>query len=265
MKRTKPAKDDKPSDDGTGELARKFRVNPRTVWKWRKDGVPMHDLAALQAWALKQRKLPAGFLARLADLRAGKADDAPEKGTDAPPAGESSKDWEAFLAQAGANAASAGSADDSKASMVALARARDFAAFMFEKSAKEDAKADMKFYSDLLAKMEGIIHDALIRAKRLGIDSGELYPRAEHERIISAWAYHAMRAIDKALPALCRKCIGAESAEAVRQVLEPALLSAAYFEPFQHAVNSATGNKMPDWFAAAIKESVVNFISEEKP
>lgn len=240
------------------EQATYWRVNPKTLWRWRQKDVPLHDLAALQDWAVRQRKLPVGFLARLADLR---GDRGKETAKDEPPAGESAKDWEEFLAQAGTRQ---GDESDSKASMVALTRARDFAAFMFEKSAKANGKADMKFYTDLIAKMEGVIHDAQLRAKRLGIDSGELYPRAEHERVVTAWAYHAMRCIDKALPALCRKCIGLESAAAAREVLEPALLSEAYVVPFAHAVTVATGNKMPEWFAEAMTSAVANFVSKEK-
>jgi len=250
---------------GVNERAAQLGVNPKTVWRWHKKGVPIYDLVALQEWAVRQRKLPVGFLARVADLRAGKADSPAgeaETGRSEPPAGESSKDWEEFLAQAGSKT---GDESDSKASMVALARARDFAAFMFEKAAKADAKAVMKFYSDLIAKMEGVIHDAQLRAKRLGIDAGELYPRAEHERVISAWTYHAMRCIDRALPALCRKCIGLESASALRAVLEPALLREAYYEPFQHAMTTATGNTMPEWFVETLTESVANFVTEEKP
>ncbi len=118
----------------------------------------------------------------------------------------------------------------------------------------------MRFFATLLQRFEGVIHDAALRAARLKLDTGDLFPRSEIERVVAAWCYHAMRCVDGAMEATCRRLVGVQSYDAARRILEPVLLDAAYVEPFKRAVTVATGNQMPAWFVETMIDSVGNFI-----
>ena len=233
-----------------------WRINRRTALRLRDKGLDLRDVPAVLAWldSQNQKKVAHGMMEKATELRGGNTAEAEIEVSKIP--GQSDPDWADFDAQV--------RTEDPKDAMAKIAKARDWAYFKFEKVSKLGDRRAEKHYSDLLAKMEATLHDMQLRAKRLGIDAGDLYPRAEHERVIAAWAYHAMRCVDGGLAALCRKAVGLPSAEAARVLLEPFLLSAAYWEPFQHAAKIATGNAMPAWFAAKMADAVDDFVEEKK-
>jgi hypothetical protein len=229
------------------QYAIRYRVSLRTVKRWAAKGAPLGDDPAMIEWARGQTNLPAGFLGWIDDQSPKKT--APAEGAD--------NDWAEFERLA--------RTDDPKASMEKIAKARDFASFKFEKASQVDARGDMKFFADLLAKMESCLHDAQLRAKKLGVDEGELLPRPEVERIAWALAYWTLRAVDQNLDALSSKLAALSpglEAGPIRAVLEPELLSARFLTPYARAAKIQSGVTLPEWLVAKMRESVGDYLED---
>ena len=240
---------EQPPPDMQGQAAW-WRINRRTALRWRNQGVPLHSREMTLAWWDKQdqSKLPQGFNARCEELRGNQKRDLP---------GESDRDWAEFEAQA--------RTDDPKEAMAKISRARDWAYFKLEKAAKLDDNKGQKFYSDLLAKMESTLHDAQLRAKKMGLDEGELIPRPEIERIIWAQAFWLMRSSSKHLDAISVKLAAkfpSVEAKDVRDVLEPELLSDRFLIPYARASKIASGVTIPDWLVSEMRKACGDFLEK---
>jgi hypothetical protein len=198
-------------------------------------------------WADGRERLPQGFAERCEELKE-KA-----KGVGIP--ATAAEDWSEFELLI--------RTESPQEAMVKITKARDWAYFKLEKAAKADDKKGVKFYGDLLGKMEAILHDAILRAKRLGLDSGELLPRPEIERILWALAYWILRSTDQHLDAISAKLTklsaGLDDAR-VRAVLEPELLSQRFLGPFAQAAKLQNGVGLPQWVVAKMRESAGDFL-----
>jgi hypothetical protein len=228
--------------------ANKYRVGERTIKRWAAKGAPLGDDAAMVEWSKAQTNLPTGFLEWLDEQKRGLA---PKDG--GAPTTES--DWQEFEKIA--------RTDDPKDAMQKIAKARDFAAFMLEKAWKSESTKDQKHFADLLAKMESCLHDAQLRAKKLGVDSGELLPRPECERILWALAHWLLRSTDQHLDAITAKLTALSpglAATPVRSVLEPELLSQRFLVPFAHAAKIQNGVGLPGWVVAKMREAAGDFL-----
>jgi hypothetical protein len=225
-----------------------YDCSESTIKRHRAKGAPLNDLDAMLNWLPNQKDAPAGMKRRLADYKAQRSGDSPQLTGDA--------DWAEFEKMV--------RTDDPKESMVKIARARDFVAFKFEKASRANEKDDMGFYANLLSKFEGVFHDAALRAKKLGLDEGELLPRPEVERIAWALAYWTLRAVDQNLDALSSKLAALSpglEAGPIRAVLEPELLSARFLTPYARAAKIQSGVTLPEWLVAKMRESVGDYLS----
>lgn len=235
-------------------LAGFWRVNPRTIIQWRSEAAPLHNVEELAVWATKKKRLPQGFVARLGELRAPSARGESGVGADGR---QKATDWETFEKTA--------RTDDPNEAMVKIAKARDFASYKFELAAKKGDAADLKFYGDLLAKMEGVLHDAQLRAKKLGLDEGDLIPRVEVERILWSVGYWLMRAADLNLDALSSRLEAMApglSGKAVRKALEGELLSDRFLVPFARAASIQAGVTVPEWAVAPMRKACGDYLED---
>lgn len=221
-------------------------ISEPTVKRERLKGTPLHSVEETAAWA-ESHSVPAAVREKIKR----------ERRAAAPPAAlpTDSPDWIEFE--------KATRADDPKESMVKIARARDFAAFMFQKAARMADKENQEFYTDLLAKMESCLHDAQLRAKKLGIDAGELLPRPEVERLVWALMYWLLRSTDHHLDALTTKLQALSPglpAEAVRGILDAELISNRCLIPFARAAKIRSGVTVPDWVVQKMRTTAGDFI-----
>lgn len=153
--------------------------------------------------------------------------------------------------------------DSSTARQDALADLRKKRAYWLLVLDRATARADehaINFASDKFTTYARELHKAELLAQRQGLELGDVLPRAAHERIIRAHIHHALRCIDHALPALCRRSLNLSFPEEVRALLEPALLSSAFFEPIAHAAALATGQSLPAWFTDCYAATVDDYL-----
>jgi hypothetical protein len=227
------------------DYAQKYRVGERTIKRWAAKGAPLQDEDGMAEWSKGQTNLPAGFLEWLDERKRGLSPDQPT----------TLSDWAEFEKLV--------RSDDPKDAMAKIAKARDFAAFMLEKAWKAENRKDQKHFSDLLAKMESCLHDALLRSKKLGIDSGELLPRPEVERVLWALAYWLLRSADQHQDALTTKLTALSpglAAGPVRAILDPELLSTRFLTPFAYAAKLQGGVGLPAWVVAKMREAAGDFL-----
>jgi hypothetical protein len=222
-------------------------VSEGTVKRGRVEGVPYHSVEEMAVYA-QGRPVPKAVRKR---LKASRRPTTAALPVDNP-------DWIEFEKQA--------RTDDPKESMAKIAKARDFAAFMFEKAGREppsqEAQDRLKFYSDLLARMESCLHDALLRGRKLGIDTGELIPKVEVERLVFAMAWWLMRCVDDSLDAMCAKLSALSPGmepKAVRNLIEPFLMSAMILEPLARA-DIACGVQIPTWLSQKMRTTAGDYL-----
>ncbi len=225
------------------QYATKYRAGERTIKRWAAKGAPLNDESAMVEWAKAQTNLPNGFLEWLDERKQPTGPDADDP------------DWTEFEKIV--------RSEDPKGAMEKIARARDFASFKFEKAAKANNRKDQKHFADLLGKMESCLHDAQLRAKKLGIDAGELLPRPEVERLVWAIMYWLLRSTDNHLDALTTKLQALSPglpAEAVRGILDAELISARCLIPFARASKIRSGVSVPDWVVQKMRVTAGDFI-----
>jgi hypothetical protein len=238
---TEPKSPEKPPE-AQADLAAFYRTGIKNIQRYRSKGAPMHDPQAFRVWFADQPACPQALAARLDELCG-----EPAPGTD--PA--SGQDWEEFEKQA--------RTEDPGDAMAKISKVRDWAFFQFERASKAKRKKEEKFYSDLLAKMEGTLHDAQLRAKKLGLETGDLVRRDELERPARFLAYHLLRCADSALAKLAKAIAERDpklppvTAQEVKALGEPLLLSALVFEPIERAMTGDNGAAPPAWLVAALK------------
>jgi hypothetical protein len=230
--------------------AKEVGCSTPTLTTWRRAGAPISDDAPLRDWLVSVgKRVPDALLRRI--------NEAGEKEDPAAPKSDPAA-WEEFLKQAGAKLD-----DNPKAALGELTRARGFASFMWERAAKAGNRSEVKFWADQLAKFEGVLHDAQLRAKKLGIDSGDLLPKAEVERIAWALAFWLMRSTDQHLDALTSKLsklFPGAAPEDIRRALEPELLTDRWLVPFAKAAKIQAGTTVPDWLVSKMREATGDFI-----
>lgn len=149
--------------------------------------------------------------------------------------------------------------DSATARQDALADLRKKRAYWLLVLDRATARADehaINFASDKFTTYARELHKAELLAQRQGLELGDVLPRAAHERLIRAHVHHALRCLDRALPALCRRALNLSFPEEVRALLEPALLSAAFFEPIAQAAALATGQALPAWVPACYADTI---------
>lgn len=227
--------------ESIGDLAAFYRVSLATIKRWRAKSAPLHSVQEMKAWAGRQNQLPKGFVVRIGELTK------PEKA--------SNRDWEDFLREHPSDAS-----PDQVKQIQNLERHLHFADFALQKARARDDAAYIKVYTDDLFRFSKAIKEQKALADRLGLESGELLPKREAERIIASWCYWSMVAIDAVLPTLCKRLVGQTGPAAIRDILEPALLRAKFLEPFQQAKRVAAGNNLPPWFVEAMVGSVDDYL-----
>ena len=117
-----------------------------------------------------------------------------------------------------------------------------------------------------MAKMEGTLHDAQLRAKKLGIDSGDLVRRDELERPAKFLGYHLLRCADAALGQLAKLLTERDpslpplTVGEVREMGEPLLLTALVLQPIAKAMEGDNGAAPPRWLVEAMKAGMEEVI-----
>lgn len=235
------------------EQAAFWRINRKTALRWRNLGAPLGEYDGMMAWAAKRdrSKLPEGFLAKLRD-----------DGEGAAIPGQDDPDWAGFEAQL--------RDEDPKEAMARLEKACAWASFKLEKAGKTNDRKSEKHYADLVAKLESVKHDALLRAKKLGIDSGELIKRELVAAYAESLGFWLLRGADEAINEITPKLVAASargqlSRDTIIEILEAALLGSRVVNPLTRSTTTTANNAVPDWLADAIKRGLARVIEPAAP
>lgn len=223
------------------EQAAFWRINRRTLLNWRDDGAPLGDYDGMVEWASKRdpSKLPKGFVAKLRD-------DGVEGGG---MLGMSDPDWDEFEEQM--------RNEDPKVGMERIEKACAWVSFKFQKASQANDRKLETHYAKLVATLESVKHDALLRAKKLGIDSGELLKREDVEKWAHSLGFWLLRGADAALADVTPKLVSAAAhgkldRDAALQILEPAFISSIVVGPLQRSTTTNAANAVPDMLAESI-------------
>lgn len=225
----------------TAKWAKFWGVTQRTVQRWVKDSVPVDDVEAMVVWARTQKRLPKGFSAKLAALRAGVSVDA-------------DPDWAEFEKQLAENPEAGGEENEAR-----LERYRDFFAFKLNKAIKAGQQDEIKYWEARFVTQEKAIRESKLLAEKLGLDNGETL-RKHTEAFVRSLAFWTMRSTDDLLAYISPKLVGLTFPEEVRAVLEPVMLDARFVGPLARASAVEGEAGLPDWVPGEIKRAVGNYI-----
>lgn len=281
----------KTTNTRAADVASFWCVHLRTAQRWlaepgRAKSPPTPPLAALEdpqamvAWfcrlpSASQSKSTATFRARIDAFRIalergqpiekppGRSSETESPADPATPRNPSftDPDYEAFLAERAARAATKGPGDGpAHRTLDSLKLRFDFADYKIGLAQSRGLHAEVREWTDTAARLAGVIHDEELRADKLGRELGDTLPRVEVERILRALPFWTLRAIDDLLATLC-PAIAARSAsplfpEEVRQLIEPHLISAHLLAPYVRASQVNAGTALPTWAVAALRSSL---------
>ena len=232
---------------------------------WKAKGVPVDDDAAMLRWYLSlgphsQAKLSDGFRKRLSQIKPTATPNPVRPGEDQPTLPQTDNPYWAEFIQAFPEPAS----PDQVKQIQNLERHLHFADFALQKAREKNDQHLIKIFTDDLLKFSKAIKEQKALADKLGVESGELLPKPQAEKLVAAWCYWSMACVDAALHSLSRKLVGMKTQAEVRAVLEPALLKHKYLEPFVEANRAASGMGMPEWFTQKLVDSVDDYIESGK-
>jgi hypothetical protein len=248
--KTKKPDDGPPTDPDARNYssywAAHWGVTPQAIRDWlRRDDMPMpHDVPGMVAWAATPGRKPRGLLAKAAKLRE-------SQGVTEPGQKYVDPDWSDFLANRPADA-----------SKDPLEELRDYYQIKLRKANAAGDENSIRIYSELVIKYEKAIRDNKLAADRMGIEVGQLVPRADVERWAFGIAYWLMRSTDAALDTLSAKLAplapGLEAAK-VRATAEPFLLGSMILEPFARASIQA-GIGLEPWLCDRMRKTCGDYL-----
>lgn len=202
-------------------------------------------------WALLPGRKPAGFLAKVAELRAAAEHASPggARNTLADP------DWDEFERQFPDSPE-----EDHAEQIKTLERRLAFFDFKLQKAIRIHAQDDIKFYSEQVIKFSNAVRQQKLMADKLGLEKGDLLARSQAELYFRAWAFWAMRAVDASLNDLSPRLVSLTFPEEVRAVLEPSLLNNRFLIPFVLATKVESGVSLPEWALDCVRDAVDDYI-----
>lgn len=159
-----------------------------------------------------------------------------------------------------------GQADNS--TLAALREKRDYYLFKIERAEARGDQAAVGDATRQLAQFANIIHDAELRALKAGRDLDDLIPRKNVEQIMRFIGYHLLRVADHVLGQLTSALTAGDAtgarltAEEIRAIAEPILLSSHVFQPIARAAAGDNIAAPPDWLVAALKAGGAEVIEE---
>lgn len=221
-------------------LAQFFRVNERTIKRWRAKAAPLHSVEEMSKWMLTQKRIPAGAVARMGELT-GKAPDGTTPRNAA---------WLKFKAE-----------HPEPKSLVQQTEL--FAAFF--KLQLDDAldrghKGDQKFFSEQFFDASNSIRQQKLAADKLGIEEGQLFTKEQLQRVFRAWTFWAMRGADDILAECCPRSLDLKTVPQARAIWEPAILSQRFVKPFAKASRVESESSLSPWMVETMKDAVDDFI-----
>lgn len=227
----------------TNKWAHFWNVTQRTIQRWVKNGLAVDNVPAMISWSRGQKRLPAGFVKRVAEMRM-------ENGLDADP------DWSEFEEQA----AAAPQADGSQ-HLDRLERYRDFFGFKLNKSIKAGDQDGIKFWEARFIAQEKAIRETKLLAEKLGLDNGETL-RRNTEAFVAGIAFWSMRSVDDLITYLAPRLVGLTYPEEVREVMEPVLLDARFVGPLARGSQVESATALPAWVPDVVRAAVGNYIED---
>lgn len=229
------------------QVAAEYGVTPRSVRRWRAQDAPIADPAALVAWLKAHDKLPASVRGR--ERRRTITDQAAQA---------ERTDWAALPAadihaRLGSLETWAGVAETH---MRASISGRDAEG----KPVKDPG--EFAFWQKAYLAFHGAALNARLAQSKLGIDTGELIPRADLERLLTALGGRLALGIQQLRDRLAPQLTRLDYAEEIADRLEPALIIAGLLDPVAEAIHHAAGIGLPGYVAAALRAAVAEVIAQ---
>ena len=242
------------------ELARFWGVTARTISRWltQSPPIPADDANSMIKWYFslsqeRQSKFTQKFRDRIFELTKQSGQVPVQNG-----GGDSrqavNEDYRDFLATYDPKTGG-------KDALAVLEKNRAYWAFKLDRAQQQNDRVSIDFATKQHLRFESAIHDAQLRAKRLGLDQGELLARSEAERVFCAVAYWQMRCTDEALHDLGAQIAAASAAgplpaEELERIIEPVLLTAKVLVPLTRAIQVNSSMKLPEWAVASMKKVI---------
>jgi hypothetical protein len=233
-----------------------WRVSRQSVGTWNRKHLAgqmprCDDVTAMLAWEKMQVRKSPEFAARCKELRI-------ERGEEVgpPPVDE---DWVKFREGQGAT-----DPKDHKAQINTLEMFRDGYAMKLDDAMKRKDMPEIRRWNELLIETTNSIRQNKLAAEKLGLDQGDIISFAEMDRIIFAFGYWSMRAVDQHLDAIAAKLADLSPGfdkRTVRAVLEPELLSKRILVPFAKA-SKPSGVSLPARAVAKLAQTVGDFLED---
>ncbi|MCH8328475.1 MAG: hypothetical protein IID15_08155 [Candidatus Marinimicrobia bacterium] len=241
----------------TSDIATYWGVTIRTAQRWIRNGLPVRHPVLMAKHIITQRRCAPKARTRAQAILAAELSPSPKPADPADPADLSTdpapdppvEDPE-YLAWASGKTGKSPN----------LEELRNYYAYKLGPATRTGSQIDIKFWTDLLIKIDESLRRDKLLAEKLGIDQGQILPRNVVERYLHTLAFWLMRGVDQLLRELPPKLLNITYAEEAYHLLEPPLLDARFLAPLARAAANPSGISLPTWFITTLTDAVDDYI-----
>lgn len=212
------------------DLAKFYQVTERTVRRWKSDGAPLDNPKRMVSWLLTRKRIPKGAQAWMDSQSLNKpGPDLPMEETETPEIVEST-----------------GEVKELEERRIDLDRRLD-------RAMASDNESKIKLYTELLVRVDESLRRDQAHQKKLGLDTGEMMPRGEVERIMRAAFYAGNACVEGVLQQICEQVVSFDFPEEAYHYLKPILLGGRLFSGFSRVAKVPGPPQVPQWLIDTIR------------
>lgn len=125
-----------------------------------------------------------------------------------------------------------------------------------EEAARTSNLALVEFWGKQFLRADKAQRDNELHAQKMGIDEGQIIPRADFSRLCHALAFWFLRGIDGDNAELAGKILDLQHLEVAHDVLDRYFMRNRFLGAFQKAISQESGVSLPRWAYSDLKAAV---------
>lgn len=206
------------------QLADEIGVTRRALSDWKRQGTDLTDPEAIANRICQSRTPPPKALQWAANILGGETPNA------SPPESKQLEDFRVYYSE------------------------------QLSEAMASNNKAAIRFWNDLLLKVDESIRRSEAHSKKLGLETGETIAREEVERILKAVIYAGNACVRSQLKEICQVLASESDPNKIYQKLAPAILGGRIFEGFKALLKAPGKVQLPEWVVDVMQSEGENYL-----
>jgi hypothetical protein len=232
-------------------VAEEFGVVLTLVYKWEKKGWPIHDLAALAKVVLADPRAYPETIDKVKAWVARQKKPEPRATPETQPTKPAPKPKEAIK-----------DAEGDELEEVCQSLKRHMDVIWSKLQDPEIDAAELKLLTNLHNETSKTLVANRLALKRLGVESGDMIPRAEVVRIVTAIASRMVVGFHAVISEAAPKLVGVDDIGKASDILQSIGVPNMIVNPLRTASRTRSGVTIPDWLVDAFDGAIKDYVEE---